>query len=206
MFHETTCCYPGCDALPLYIEGETFGNLCALHLDEGGRKRAVEAISAYVSAHDKIVGLTAAGLSFHDWDLTGKRFYGCSFQGCTFVGIQGRESRVRLCSFDFASFVDCTFTQAVVRFTSFAGCRMERTLFTGSELVHNNFSGIVACDTVFDDSNLYKSRFVAAKLDNTGLRNCLVTNVDFTAIDYANVSFKTSNTREAIFSAGVTPE
>jgi hypothetical protein len=43
--------------------------------------------------------------------------------------------------------------------------------------------------------------------DSTDFTNTyLVTNVDFTGIECSNVSFKTSNTREAIFSKGVTPE
>jgi uncharacterized protein YjbI with pentapeptide repeats len=206
MFHLATCSHHGCASPSLYLEGEDFGGLCARHMDEAGQKKAVDAILAYVAEHEKVVGLSAAGLTFRDWDITGKRFYGCSFQGCTFERIRGREHWVRLCSFDFASFVDCTFIQGVVRFTSFAGCRLERTKFTDSELVHDNFSGIVTHDSAFDDTNLYNSRFVAAKLNDTGVRNCLVTNVDFTGIECRNVSFKTSNTREAIFSKGMMPE
>ena len=206
MIHVTTSNHPGCGTLPLYMEGEDFGGLCARHLDDEGRKKAADTILAYVAEHDKIVGLSAAGLTFRDWDITGKRFYGCSFQGCDFERIRGREHRLRLCSFDFATFVDCTFIQGVVRFTSFAGCRLERTKFTDSELVHDNFSGIVAYRSTFNDTNLYNSRFVAAKLADTGVRNCLVTHADFTAIECDNVDFKTSNTREAIFSKGVWPE
>ena len=73
-------------------------------------------------------------------------------------------------------------------------------LFTNSELVHNNFNGITAVQSSFDDSDLYNSRFIRAKLSQTSFRNCNIKRVCFYESVQDNISFKLSNTREALFS------
>lgn len=157
-------------------------------------------VAKYIETHDKIVGLSAAGLSFSDMDFSGKKFYGCNFQHCTFSNIQSENFRARISSFDFAIFTDCNLLKSNFRFTSLAGAVLSHTLFTNSDLIHNNFNGINAIQSAFDDSDLYNSRFIRAELNNTSFRNCNIKKTCFYEIKQENVSFKLSNTREALFS------
>ena len=66
-------------------------------------------------------------------------------------------------------------------------------------MVQNNFNGITAYQSSFDDSDLYNSRFVRAKLITTSLRNCNIKKAIFYELETQDVSFKMSNTREALF-------
>ena len=61
-------------------------------------------------------------------------------------------------------------------------------------------NGINAIQSSFDDSDLYNSRFIRAELNNTSFRNCNIKKTCFYEIKQENVSFKLSNTREALFS------
>jgi uncharacterized protein YjbI with pentapeptide repeats len=158
-----------------------------------------ESIYRYIQTHDKIVGLTANGITFEDIDLTNKRFYGCSFQHCTFTGLKSRGFRSRMSMFDFAVFSDCNLLESNMQFTSFAGATFSHVLFTGSDMIQDNFCGLTACQSSFDDSDLYNSRFIRAKLVDTSIRNCNIKKTIFFELDQQNVSFKMSNTHEAVF-------
>ena len=161
--------------------------------------RVKDEIYRYIRTHDKIVGLNASGLSFSDIDLTDKRFYGCSFQHCFFIGLQSKGFRSRMCSFDFSIFSDCNLLQSNMQYTSFAGSKFIHVLFTGSDMILDNFSGLQSIQSSFDDSNLYSSRFIKANLVDTSFRNCNVRKTVFYSIMHKNVSFNMSNTREAVF-------
>ena len=66
-------------------------------------------------------------------------------------------------------------------------------------MIQNNYNGIQSFQSSFDDSDLYNSRFIKARLVNTSFRNCNLKKTHFCDIEQENVSFKMSNTREAIF-------
>ena len=58
----------------------------------------------------------------------------------------------------------------------------------------------------FDDSDLFNSRFIASTLIDTSFRNCNLKRTLFYDTKRTNVSFKMSNTREALFTPeGKTP-
>lgn len=75
---------------------------------------------------------------------------------------------------------------------------MVHAIFTGSDLIQNNFNGITAYQSSFDDSDLYNSRFIKAVLINTSMINCNLKKVAFYESAREGVSFKLSNTREAL--------
>ena len=70
---------------------------------------------------------------------------------------------------------------------------------TEGDMIQNNYNGIQSFQSSFDDSDLYNSRFIKARLVNTSFRNCNLKKTHFCDIEQENVSFKMSNTREAIF-------
>lgn len=175
-------------------------NYCLDHIPDPGKVK--EQIYNYIKTHDVIVGLNTAGITFADIDLTDKRFYGCNFQHCTFTNLHSNGLRSRMSMFDFAVFSDCTLLNCNMQFTSFGGCTFSHTLFTGSDMVQNNFNGMQSFQSSFDDSDLYNSRFIRARLVNTSFRNCNVKKTMFLDCTQENVSFKMSNTREAVFDRG----
>lgn len=172
-------------------------NYCLAHMQDPDQVK--KNIYHYIETHDKIVGMNANGITFTDIDLTNKRFYGCSFQHCSFTGLQSRGFRSRMSMFDFAVFSDCNLLESNMQFTSFAGATFSHVLFTGSDMIQDNFCGLTACQSSFDDSDLYNSRFIRAKLVDTSIRNCNIKKTIFFELDQQNVSFKMSNTHEAVF-------
>ena len=173
------------------------GEYCFKHIPD--QNKATAEIYDYIKKHDKIVSLNAAGLTFTDIDLTNKRFYGCCFQHCFFRGIHSTGFRCRMSSFDFAIFSDCNLIKSNMQFTSFAGAKFIHVLFTGSDMIQDNFCGLSSFQSSFDDSDLYNSRFIRADLVDTSFRNCNVKKTIFYDINQKNVSFKLSNTNEAVF-------
>ena len=71
---------------------------------------------------------------------------------------------------------------------------------------HDNFNGILCADSTFNDSDLYNSRFVLATLKNSTFQNCNLKKTMFYQTIRELVSFKSSNTREALFMKGDSPE
>ncbi len=202
MYLLNPCNCPGCTKTALSSfdnEGKIIenGGFCYKHQKDP--LKAKEEIYTYINTHDKIVGLNAYGLTFSDINLTDKKFYGCNFMHCIFSGLSARGFRSRMSTFDFAVFSDCTLLESNMQFTSFAGCKFSHVLFTGSDMIQDNFNGLTSYQSSFDDSDLYNSTFIQSKLVNTSFRNCNIKKTNFEEFETANVSFKLSNTNEAIF-------
>ena len=66
-------------------------------------------------------------------------------------------------------------------------------------MIQDNFNGIKAYQSSFDDSDLFNSRFIMASLVDTSMQNCNLKHTLFYNSKRTNVSFKMSNTREALF-------
>ncbi len=66
-------------------------------------------------------------------------------------------------------------------------------------MIQINFNGIKAYQSSFDDSDLFNSRFIMATLVDTSMQNCNLKRTLFYGSKRSNVSFKMSNTREALF-------
>lgn len=209
MFSISSCAHPSChkSALSFYdIDTDSLQTheYCYEHSPKA--EIITNSLHEYINTHVKIVGMNASGVSFTNMDLSGKRFYGCKFLNCTFINIHSEQLRVRMSMFDFSMFSDCNLLESNMQFTSFAGATLSHVLFTNSDLVHNNFCGITAYQSSFDDSDLYNSRFIRANLNYTSLRNCNIKKTAFYEITQDNVSFKLSNTREALFSSSEAAE
>ena len=156
----------------------------------------------YIVHTEKIIGMNASGVVFSnidDFNLTNKRFYGCNFMQCIFRGLHSQGFRCRMTTFDFAVFSDCNLLESNMQFTSFAGAKFSHVLFTGSDMIQDNFTGLESFQSSFDASDLYNSRFIKARLIDTSIRNCNIKNTVFREIEQQNLSFKLSNTIEAIF-------
>lgn len=172
-------------------------NYCLEHLSNPGKEQA--AVFSYIKNHDKIVDLNVTGMSFLHIDLTGKKFYGCNFSTCSFVGVHAKNMECRISVFDGAVFADSTLLSCFSEFSSFSLCTLSHTLFTGSTMVYSSFNGIKAFQSSFDDSDLYNSRFINSSLIDTSFRNCNLKRTMFLNINMRNMSFELSNTNEAIF-------
>ena len=202
MFIENPCLVRHCrnNALSTFDKD---GNLteeksyCLDHIPDPGKIK--QDIYNYIATHEKSVGLCANGLLFQNIDFSNKEFYGCNFHRCTFINIHSENVKTHMCIFDFAVFNDCSFIKSNSMFTSFSGSTFFHTLFTSSDMIQDNFNGIKAYQSSFDDSDLFNSRFIMANLVDTSMQNCNLKHTLFYNSERTNVSFKMSNTREALF-------
>ncbi|HSV57165.1 MAG TPA: pentapeptide repeat-containing protein [Magnetospirillaceae bacterium] len=143
-----------------------------------------------------------AGLSLENLDFGKRRFYGCNFSHTSMRNVLFKDAVLRMCFFDFAVLESCDFTGADVQFCSFAGCHISDTTLENCELVHNNFNGAQTRGCAFNCSNLYNSRFILSEFTATGFVDCNIKKAYFLRTKENNVSFKFSNTLEAVFDAG----
>ena len=201
MYPMNVCQCPGCTKFAL-SNFDSEGNIvetpgfCLEHTPN--KAEQIYAIRQYVLTHEKIVGLNASGIKIDNIELENKKFYGCNLQHCTLTNVHAKGMRARMCAMDFCTVTDSDFLSTNIQFTTFSGSKLVHVLFTGSDLIHNNFNGITAYQSSFDDSDLYNSRFIKAILINTSMKNCNLKKAVFYDSVREGVSFKLSNTREAL--------
>lgn len=201
MFISNKCQCPGCNnpALSKINDDDTITDepgFCFAHIED--KKEYLLKLRKYVESHEKIVGLSAYGITVNNIDLSNKKFYGCNFQHVLFQNVHSDGMRLRMCMMDFATFTDCDFLNSNIQFSSLAGAKLVHVVLTGSDLIHNNFNGITAYQCSFDNSDLYNSRFIKAILMNTSMNDCNLKKTIFYDSARENVSFKLSNTRESL--------
>ncbi len=202
MYLYNPCLYPGCKkmAISSFDDNGELADVPGYCLEHQKNFQLMrEKLRAYIMTHDKIVGLSAPGLTVTDMDLSGKKFYGCNMQHCTFTNVNATELRIRMCMFDFSTMTDCNLIRCNMQFSSMSGTKLVHALFTGSDFIHNNFNGMTAYQCSFDDSDLYNTRFIKAMLMNTSMMNCNMKKAVFYGSVREGVSFKMSNTGEALF-------
>ena len=161
-------------------------------------KKALKRIFLHVMRNDTIIGLTACGVEVKKLNLRNKRFIGCNLQNCTLTNVHADGLKMRICIADNSTLTDCDFVKSDIQFSSFAGSKFVHILFTGSNLIHTNFNGLTSYQSSFDDSDLYNTRFIKTVLINNSFRNCNLKKTVFYDSVRDNVSFKLSNTREAL--------
>lgn len=201
MYVFNPCMHPGCkkqavstfDSCGNILEGKSY---CLEHHPDALTLR--EQLKHYIETHDTIVGLNAQGMVADGLDFSGKKFIGCNFQNTQLSNIHAENIVVRMCVHDFSTFTDCYFNNSNIQFSSYAGCRFGHVLFTGSDLIHNNYNGIMAYQCSFDDSDLYNTRFIKAILMNASMKNCNLKKTVFYESNRDSMSFKMSNTRDAL--------
>lgn len=192
MFEQKRCGSPGCESTALPAQ-----EYCAIHHP---RPEAVaEATLAGIAGLSTVRNLSMAGLRIEGTDLSGKRFYACSFMRSSLKNVTFAGCTFRMCFFDFSEVDSCDFSGVDAQFCSFAGSRFYNASFENSELIHNNFDGAKALACTFNGSNLYNSRFTMAEFENTDFRDCNAKNAFFLAIRQHEVSWKYTNTEEAVW-------
>ena len=200
MFTINKCQCPECKkpALSSFNDNEITDEpgYCFEHTED--KKAYLAHLKKFIESHDKIVGLNAYGITVQGMDLTDKKFYGCNFQHVLFTNVHAENIRRRMCMMDFATFTDCDFVKGNIQFSSFSGAKFVHLVLTGSDLIHNNFNGITSYQCSFDNSDLYNSRFIKAILMNTSMQDCNLKKTIFYNSAREKVSFKLSNTREAL--------
>jgi uncharacterized protein YjbI with pentapeptide repeats len=65
--------------------------------------------------------------------------------------------------------------------------------------VNINFGGGLITDSTFNKTNLYNSRFIGANIARTDFIDCNLKHTCFIKTRREDISFKASNTAEAIF-------
>ena len=191
MYDLLRCVVPGCDETALYESQH-----CAAHHPDPDSASA--AVLRTIAAAPVIKNLNAAGLRFEGADISGKRFYSCSFSKTILKNVTFAGCVFRMCFFDFSTADSCNFSGIDAQFCSFAGARFLNASFEHSELVHNNFDGAKATDCTFSFSNLYNSHFIMAEFEKTDFIDCNLKRSMIFPSKEIDVSWRLSNTQEAI--------
>jgi uncharacterized protein YjbI with pentapeptide repeats len=185
------CAEPGCRSLS--FQGSTF--CLAHHPDPGAASMETQAL---LLEEKGAKDLHVAGIAVEGLDLSRRKYIGCSFIGASFKNVLFTGSTFLLCFFDRAYFEACDFSGANVQFGSFGGSDIVNVSFENSELIHCNFDGAKIRETTFNGSNLYDSRFIRGEIERCDFENCDLKRVYFIPSKQSGISFKGSNTMEAI--------
>ena len=191
MFPFARCSAPGCESTA-FAGSAT----CLMHhpAPAAAREKATARLLDPSGAEDICVnGIELSGL-----DLSRRRFVGCSFIGSRFEGTLFTGSSFVLCFFDGSVIDSCDFSSSDAQFCSFGSVEISNSSFEGSELIHCNFDGSRIRESTFNGSNLYDSRFIRCELEGSDFIDCDLKRVYLIPAKQANVSFKGSNTAEAI--------
>jgi uncharacterized protein YjbI with pentapeptide repeats len=178
----------------------TGSRLCAVHLTNP--EEETNRIVLSIAGMNTIKDLCATELHFEGVNFGDRRFYGCNFTGASFTMCLFSKSVMRISFFDFAVFNDCDFSGSDLQFLSFGGAVIRNCTFENSELVHINYGGAAITDSTFNNSNLYNSRFINADIVHTDFIDCNLKRTSFIKTRQEGVSFKSSNTAEAVFELG----
>jgi uncharacterized protein YjbI with pentapeptide repeats len=187
-----TPCAAGCGQPAI-----TGSQLCACHVADPEKEAA--RLGQYISQRRLIKDLSAPALHFESTDFSHRQFFGCNFNEASFDMCLFTGSYVRMTFFDFSRFENCDFSKSDLQFISFAGCMMLNCTFEGSELVHVNYGGAIIKGCTFNNSNLYNSRFINASISDSDFVDCNLKKTHFFKLKQERLSFKSSNTAEAIF-------
>lgn len=191
MYEFRRCSAPGCEATAL-SDSEN----CADHHPDPGAM-ALSVVESLDGA-GIVKNRNFSGLRFEGADLSGKRFYSCSFSRTVLRNMTFAGCVFRMCFFDFCLADSCDFSGIDAQFCSFAGARFLNASFERSELVHNNFDGVRTSDCTFNYTNLYNSRFIMAEFEKTDFIDCNLKRTFIFPSKETDVSWRLSNTQEAI--------
>lgn len=186
------CSIPGCEATAIHTT-----DFCADHHPNPDAIAAT--ILESLSTLKVIKSMNLAGLRFEGAVLSGRQFFACSLSKTLLRNINFSACSFRMCFFDFCSADSCDFSGIDAQFCSFAGSRFLNVSFEHSELVQNNFDGTCLNDCTFNYSNLYNSRFIMAEFEKTDFIDCNLKRTLIIPSKETEVSWRLSNTQEAIF-------
>jgi uncharacterized protein YjbI with pentapeptide repeats len=192
MFPFNRCTVPGCQDFT--VSGS---EKCYTHVESS--EECKSRIIDYIRENNRIFNLNCNGITFEDIDISGKRFYACSFSHTKHLGNNLEDTAFKLCFFDFSDFSSCNFTHTYMISCVFAGSSVTDTIFQNSDILHSNFNGINGRRLNFDDSDLYFSSFIRADLEEVTFIDCNLKKCNFSDAQLADVDFKYSNFEEAEF-------
>jgi len=193
MYNYLRCAEPGCEK-PAFAGGD--------HCYQHARKAEREKGLALLASESEFRDLSFAGAVLEDINLSGKQFWGCSFMDTRLRSVLFTSCHFSLCFFDRSHIESCDFSHLQAQFCSFGAADLLNVSFESSELVHINFDGIAARECTFSNSNLYDSRFIRCELYNTDMEDCDLKRVYLFPAKEEQVSYKYSNTMEAIRDLG----
>jgi len=191
MFAFDCCAEPGCQRLAFAGQDR-----CLRHLPDA--ERAIARAAELLAAGAVVKDLNIDGAALDGIDLSKRHFYGCSFIGVSLRSVLFTNATFVLCFFDRAALESCDFSTADAQYCSFGGSDIQNSSFENSELIHCSFDGSRMRESTFNGSNLYDSRFIDCELENVDFVDCDLKRVYLIPDKERNVSYKGSNTMEAI--------
>ena len=139
---------------------------------------------------------TLDGLAISNEEIVSKRFYDCTFTGCSFAETVFRECR----------FFSCTFRNCDLRLVRIPGCSFSSTRFEDSNVIGVNWTeaswprrafmspiGFVKC-------GISHSTFIGLSLRGIVIRECIARDVDFREADLARADLTHTDFADSLFS------
>ncbi|MFZ4618113.1 MAG: pentapeptide repeat-containing protein [Rectinemataceae bacterium] len=191
MYSLRPCIEPGCGKSVFHGEDR-----CIDHLASPEETQA--RIVALITGSREHRNLNLAGVKLSGLDLSAASFICCSFMGATLTDVNFSGTRFRLVFFDGAEISSCNFSSIDAQFCSFGASKILACVFKESELLHLNFSGARIEECTFNNSNLYDSRFIKTELVMTTFMDCDLKRVHLIPSAEVGVSYRHSNTAEAV--------
>jgi len=147
---------------------------------------------------NELRNLNLSGIRLEGLDLSDKSFICCSFARSSLQGVLFTRAHFKICFFDGSDIGSCDFSGIDAQFSSFGAARILNSTFENSELLHLNFSGARIEDCTFNNSNLYDSRFIKTELVTSAFEDCDLKRVHLMPASEVGVSYRYSNTAEAV--------
>lgn len=191
MYCFKRCAQTGCGR-PAFAECDR----CLSHLPEP--RRSIDQARSALVTRDVHRDLDFTGVELADLDLSGKRFYGCSFRGARLSRLKLANASLRLCFFDAATIEEVDWSGLDAQFCSFGTASIRKCRFAEAAILHVNFSGASIEDSSFSAANLYDSRFIRTSLVRVDFTDCDLKRVYLIPEREVEVSYKYSNTMEAV--------
>jgi len=175
----------------------TGSTLCATH--SADPEAEAKKLGEYMLEQKVVKDICAQGLHFEKMDFSHHQFHGCNFSGASFYRCLFKGVIMRMNFMDFSTFSSCDFCSSDMQYLSLAGAVIKDCTFEGSELIGINFVGALIFDSTFNNTNLYNSRFVSANIARSDFIDCNLKRTNFVKSIREEISYKSSNTAEAIF-------
>jgi uncharacterized protein YjbI with pentapeptide repeats len=175
----------------------TGSTLCAAH--SADPIADAKKLGEHMTQKKIVKNISAQGLLFKEMDFSNNHFYGCNFSGASFSKCIFTGAIMRMTFLDFCILSSNNFSAGDYQFLSLAGAIIQDCTFEGSELVNINFNGTIITDSIFNKTNLYSSRFISARITRSDFIDCNLKRTNFVNSIRKDISYKSSNTAEAIF-------
>ena len=139
------------------------------------------------------------GLTFVDFDFSGKQWICCDFSHSTFQGCSFENASFMLCFFEHTRIEDSIFDHHHSMESTMARSVIRNSRFHQSQSILTSYNGAIIQGCSFTGSDLMYSRFIETRLTNVELNDCNLKSTHFISTKFEQVNFSYSNREDALY-------